>query len=382
MVSIIIKTLTQAAMWANEGRQKLAACVGVIGFVVAPYSYAGPTDFNLNFQATAPIWSETNTTGSCPLAAATCVGADFGNGDPTPFQETVEQVGSSYYFHVIVGDPSLGFAIESYTPYNGGPNLVTNGTIPDGGGAFSPTAGGNETAYMATPPTTYAPAGIGVSTSAFMTSSTNMVYPLGVSGDPTLTQHISGSGTADPSKTVFRMVMTDQKGDMSMEVVKPFLDKKPMISQTVQSPDGQMTSSFVADMTAISYSDMNTPATIVNNLKIQDPTAGSTLGSAADFSMALAQHPDVTAGRFTYDPTGEGWNSASGWDSANSSYTPGTYAYFDSGGFNPLTFDWASQFHYDENRLACSRPGSNSTASVNNGVRGLQNGGTSCPGAP
>lgn len=379
MVSIIIKTLTQATMWAEEGRRKLAACVAVAALATTLPAFA--VDFSLNFQANAPIWSETNTTGSCPLAAATCVGHDFGNGDPTPFQLTVEQVGTSYYFHTIVGDPALGFAVESYTPYNGGPNLLTQGTIPDGGGAFSPAGGGNETAFMATPPTSYNTPAIGTSTSAFMTSSTNMVYPLGVSGDPTLTQHISGSGTTDPTKTVFRMVMTDAKGDMSMEVVKPFLDKKPMISQTVQSPDGVMSSSFVVDMTAISYNDMNTPATIVNNTKIQDPTAGSTLGSAADFSMALAQHPDVTAGRFIYTP-GAGWNSASGWDSANSSFTPGQYTYFDTGGFNPLTFDWASQFHYDENRLACSRPGSNSTAGVNNGVRGLQNGGTSCPGAP
>lgn len=360
------------------GRLLVGMCMsaGLAVFSAAP---ANAVDFSLNFQQTAPIWGEGVTQGSCPLASGTCISHDFGNGDPTPFQLSVEQIGTEYYFHTIVGDPSTGFAIESYTPYSGGPNASVLGEIPGGGGSFSPSGGGNETAYMATPPVTYSPPTTGGSAGAFMTSSTNMVYPLGVSGDPTLTQHISGSGTADPTKSVFRMVMTDAKGDMSMEVYKPFLDKKPRISQTVQ--DGTMSSSFVADMTAISYSDMNTPVHIVNNLKIQDPTAGSTLGSAADFSMALSQHSDVTAGRFTYTP-GAGWNSPAGWDSANSSYDPGTYTYFDNGGFNPLTFDWASQFHYNENRLACTRTGSTSQNNVNDGIRGLQNGGSSCPGAP
>lgn len=353
-----------------------------MGAVLAAFSWtpAHAVDFSLNFQQTAPVWGEGVTTGACPLGNATCLTHDFGNGDPTPFQLTVEQIGATYYFHTIVGDPSSGFAIESYTPYAGGPNIGTLvGDIPGGGGAFSPSGGGNETAFMANPPVSYNPPSDGVSPGSLMTSSSNMVYPLGVPGDPTLTQHISGSGTQDPTKSVFRMVMTDQKGDMSMEVYKPFLDKKPRISQTVQ--DGTMTSSFVADMTAISYSDMNTPVHLVNNLKIQDPTAGSTLGSAADFSMALAQHSDVTAGRFTFTP-GTGWNSADGWDSPNSSFDPGTYNYIDGGGFNPLTFDWASQFHYNENRLACSRTGSTSTNQQDNGVRGVQNGGTSCPGAP
>jgi hypothetical protein len=365
-----------------DGRQLLGALgIGVAVLAAAPV-YA--VDFSLNFQQNAPVWGESVTSGSCPLGSATCGLHDFGNGDPTPFQQTVDFVNtadpssSGYYFHTIVGDPAAGFAIESYTRFSAGPNGTTAGVIPDNGGAFSPDSGGNETATIGNPPDFVLPqsggsigntSGIGV----YMTQNTNMTHPFAG-------QDVSGNGTGDPTKMVFRMVMTDAKGDMSMEVLKPFLDKKPRISQTVE--DSGMSSSFVADMTAISYSDKNTPAVVINNLKIQDPT----VGSSADFSMALSQHSDVTAGQYTYthpagwNSTQGGWNSASGWDSNNSSFTPGTYSYYDASGFDPLNVDWTSFFHYDENRLGCVRPGSGKA--LNNGVRGDMNAGTSCPGGP
>ena len=179
---------------------------------------------------------------------------------------------------------------------------------------------------------------------------------------------MSGTGTGDPTETVFRMVLTSAKGDMSMEVSKPFLDKKPLISQTVQ--DGSMSSTFVADMRAISYSDMNTPVPIVNDLKISDPT----LAGAADFEMSLSQHSTVTAGRYTYTP-GAGWNNPNGWDNPGSSFTPGQYTYFDSTGFDPFNYDWASNFHYDENAYNCAH------AQINISRNDLA-GGASCPGHP
>lgn len=361
MLPIIIKTLTQATMWANEGRRKLTAGAGVAALVMTSPAFA--VDFSLNFQPTQSLWSESQTTGFCSLAAASCLGHDFGNGDPTPFELTVQNIGGTYYFHTLVGDPANGFAVESYTRMAGGPNGSTAGVISDQGGAFSPDAGGNETAFIGNPTVGFDPPRDGSSAASYMTSATNMVNPLAG-------QHVSGSGTADPTKTVFRMVMTDAKGDMSMEVVKPFLEKKPRISQTIQ--DGAMSSSFVADMTAISYSDMNSPVPMVNTLQVNDPA----LGSAGNFDMSLSQHSRVSAGRFTYTP-GAGWNNPDGWDTPNSSFDAGSYTYYSGGGFDPLSFDWASNFHFNENALSCTRAPPDPTR-----IRSGMNGGSSCPGAP
>ena len=186
---------------------------------------------------------------------------------------------------------------------------------------------------------------------------------------------VSGTGSVNPSYTVFRMVLTDAAGGMSMEVYKPFLDKKPRISQTIQ--DGSMSSVFVADERALSYGDSSTPAPVINNLVINDPalpTAG-----AGDFEMALAQIPDVTAGRFTFTP-GTGWNDpAAGWNTAGSTFGQGSYAYVDGQGFDPLNFDWSTVFNYADNAIACSSPAttgnnvSRETVGIYNGTDAIGN---------
>ena len=358
------------AQWVTKGAARSFTVMlvsltgtGLLGLIAATPAEA--VDFSLNFQPNqAPGWP--STTGTCTFASSICTSNTFGNGDPTPFSQTLTNVGGVTYFHTIVGDPASGFAVESYTPWAPGPNqTVTSDPSALKPGDFSPTSGGNERSVIGN--TSAANGTIANPTNSFMQNNTNL-------GNPLASSHYSGNGTGDPTKMVFRMVMTSASGDMSLDVSKPFLDKKPKISQTVQS--GVMSSTFVADMTALSYSDKNTPAKLTNRQVINDSTLPS--GSGANFDMSLAQHPDVTAGRYTYTP-GSGWNSTDGWDANNSTFNPGTYSYFEGGGFNPLTVDWTANFNYNENALACSRPATTGSTR-NSSMGGLT--GANCPGHP
>lgn len=306
------------------GKLLFLSTVGLLGIYS---SFALAAGFSTNFQPDASVWTGQNT-GYCTYGTCT---SHVGNLDPTPMGLTVVEINGVKYFHTIVGDPATGFAMESYTRASG---LDTLNNIPNSGGAFSQDGGGNERSLIGTTTATDLD---------FLHNSLNMSNPLG-------DYRVSGTGSMDPSYTVFRMVLTDPSGGMSMEVYKPFLDKKPRISQTVQ--DGTMSSVFVTDERALSYSDSSTPAPVINNLVINDPNLPLT--GAADFEMALAQIPDITAGRFTYTP-GTGWNNPTlGWDTAGSTFGQGTYSYVGGQGFDPLTFNWATVFNYADNAVACS----------------------------
>ena len=315
-------------------------------FILAPASsYAA--GFSTNFQPIASSWGGGSNTGYCTFG--TCItGHNYSNGDPTPFEEMIVVINNVRYIHTLVGDPASGFAVESYTRWGPSPNnsTVTN-DIPDQGGVFSPDGGGNARSVI-DPGNTVSgsiiPPG-GANTRDVLQNDLNMNNALG-------DYRISGTGSNDPSQTVFRMVMTT--ADMSLDVSKPFLDKKPMISQTVQ--DGTMSSVFVTDMRSLSYTDGSTSAPVINNLVLNDP--GIPGAGAADFEMALAQNPDITAGRFTFT-RGTGWNTSGGWDVTGSTFGEGTYSYVGGQGFDPLNFNWASVFDYAQNAFACSNAPAN-----------------------
>jgi hypothetical protein len=322
--------------------------------LIVSQSSSDAAGFSTNFQPTVgPGWSNATQQGSCTFGTLDCAG-QYGNGDPTPFQQDLVTIGGQTYFHVIVGDPAAGFAEESYTPYGAGPNNTAgSGQVLQGD--FSPTGGGNATSVI----------GNGNPLNAsFLQNNMNMSN---IFGDVA----VSGSGSQSPSNVVFRMVLTSADGTMSMDVDKPFPDKKPIISQTIQ--DGTMSAVFVADMSALSYSDMNTPIKITNDLTISDPQIPAGSG---DFEMALAQQPDITAGRYTFTP-GTGWDTQYGWDSPNSTFGLGTYTYLQGSGFNPYTFDWGSVFSYDQNALNCAR-----VALISGTSRNENAAGASCPGHP
>ena len=312
--------------------------------------------FTTNFQPTSStVWIDQQ--GYCPFGSQ-CIPNQFGNGDPTPFELNLVTVGGVQYFHTLVGDPATGFAIESYTRYRAGPNAVA-GEIRVGD--FSPDSGGNEQSVIG-----------GFSdpiTAAYLENNAN-------SANPFVNVHASGSGSQDPTKVVVRMVLTSADGTMSQEFYKPFLDKKPRITETIA--DGAMAATFVADMTALGYNDMNSPIKLVNNLYMYDPGLDNV---SRNFEMALAQDPYVTAGRYTYVP-GTKWDTIYGWDSPNSTFGLGTYTYLNAEtGFNPYTFAWKDIFDYYQNALSCVRP------SINGNYRNLNTtaahgGGASCPGHP
>jgi len=323
--------------------------------LLAAYSNVAPAaGFTTNFQPDATVWTGQNT-GYCTYGNCT---SHIGNTDPTPMGLTVVNIGGVNYFHTIVGDPATGFAMESYTRAAG---LNTGNTISNSGGAFSPDGGGNERSVIGTTVAT---------DQTFLQNSLNMSNPLAVDNQGGFNNYqVSGTGSMNPNFTVFRMVLTDPAGGMSMEVYKPFLDKKPRISQTVE--DGSMSSVFVADERALSYSDSSTPAPVINNLVINDPALPS--AGAADFEMALAQIPDVTAGRFTYTP-GTGWNNPTlGWDVAGSTFGQGTYSYVGGQGFDPLNFNWSTVFNYADNAISCGSP-STSSGNVSRETVGIYNG--------
>ena len=325
-----------AAFQHRWGKLLLLGAVAVLGVYSSSAVAAG---FTTNFQPDGSTVYTTDNTGYCTYGACA---SQAGNGDPTAFGLTLVTIDNVLYFHTIVGDPATGFAMESYTRASpGAAGFPFNNTdISNSGGHFSQDGGGNERLVIGntgTPDT-------------LLTDSLNMANSLGQ-------YQVSGTGSMNPSYTVFRMVMTDTAvsgSTMSMEVYKPFLDKKPRISQTIQ--DGAMSSVFVADERALGYNDSSTAAPVVNNLVINDPNLPTT--GAADFEMALAQAPDVTAGRFTFTP-GLGWQNplndpSLGWNTPDSHFDQGSYQYVGGQGFDPLNFDWASVFNYADNATACS----------------------------
>lgn len=323
---------------------------------------AAPADFRTNFDMPSFTGPGEFYSGSgyCTFGSAICAASLFGNGDPTPFAERVESINGIDYFHVIVGDPASGFAEESYTRYGAG---FGSAVIQ---GSYSPDGGGMETAFIS-----------GWPGSPNTGAGNQWVVDSGNIGNPLASVHVSGNGSQDPTKSVFRMIMTSAKGDMSLDVSKPFLDKKPIISQTVQS--GNMTSVFVADMRGLSYSEMNNSAPVINTLVIQDPTIPG--NGAANFNMADAPQSTVTAGRFTFTP-GAGWNTAAGvgWAADNSSFDLGTYVYAGGGGFDAYSFDWTTVFDYSQNALNCTRPSVGNN--VGESTRIQEAGGEGCPGHP
>ena len=161
---------------------------------------------------------------------------------------------------------------------------------------------------------------------------------------------ISGTGTMNPSRTVLLMQASD--ANVSIEVSKPFLDRKPKITQTLT--EGTLTSQFVADMTGLTYADLNISAPMTNVLTITDPDLP--IPGGADFDIndtAVVKNSNITAGKYIFTPGG-GWSApsdplgAKGWDVNDSTFDPGTYTYSE-GGFDVLNVDWTSFFDPTQN---------------------------------
>ncbi len=326
-----------------------AAMAGVLA--VASSTGFAATAFQLNFENQIPVnvvGCSATTDCTIPGGDNPTAGSNRGGNDGTRFIQEQLRIGNDLFFHVVVGDPATGFASESYTRSSVAAANNVNTAILQGNGLnpFSPDQGGNEGATVG-------------STARTRTNLGNSTTLFGNGRDPfSSNSRLTGNGTGDPSRTVLRMTLSD--GQMTQEVSKPILNRKPLINQLTTDNQG-MTSEFVADMRGIGYDQQDKAAPLVNRLHIVDPALPA--AGSADFDMSRVQRSDVTAGRFVFTP-GLGWRlpdgtdaSAIGWTDATAIFHPGSYS-GPGAGFDPLTVDWGSFFSRSQNNTACTFTGS------------------------
>jgi hypothetical protein len=230
--------------------------------------------------------------------------------EKTPFLQEVVSDGLNGYYHLIVGDPTQGFAQETYIRLgstvwpNSQPSSSSSGSAgqSNGGGFSAATSGGNPLASGA----------------------------------------ISGSGGGNPERTQIRQLVNS--ADMSQEFLKSTFLNKPKITQTVTTSD--MVSSFEVDMSAIRYRGAGattTDAVITNKVTMIDSAA------SGNFDLAVnKQNSTVTAGKFSWAPgTGDGLSN-------------GTYSYT-NGAFNVNAIDWKVYYNPADNTCWSYRQNPGST---------------------
>lgn len=344
---------------------------GAIAAVLLALAIGGPADaavsFTLNFNPqVGPADYPFRTGCAVNVQDCTVIGGDNINGgtaagnDGSRFLQERLVIDGVAYFHVIVGDPASGFANESYvtaTTYGAINQAVatTRSSSPDSGGMERSVIGDKTTLsvdhQLDCPP----PCGTDPPDNLFG----NGKDPLGAlqytdtNGNPAAGYRVTGSGTMDPTRVVLRMVLSD--AEMSLEVAKPVLSNKPLISQTTS--DSTMAAKYVADMRGLSYNDLGVAAPVVNQLVIDDPNLPTK--GVGNFDLSMTQRSNITAGKFTFTP-GQGWfdittgASLSGWDFNNSTFGLGTYTYAE-GGFDVVNVNWAKFFDYSQNAFYCVR---------------------------
>lgn len=162
----------------------------------------------------------------------------------------LQEVGNGY-FHVIVGDPKTGFALEWYIKSSGEYNTALS------------------TGYL-----------------------DNIDNPLG----PNVNQ--TGNGAGNPRTVHMRMLVSDN--GMNQEFLKAKNDFKPKITQDIN--DSSIASHFVVDMSNLTYTQKDIPGTVINTVTIKGPNippASSVYDMSVDKQASL-----VTAGMYTH-PGGE-----------------------------------------------------------------------------
>jgi hypothetical protein len=309
--------------------------------------------FELNFQpVTAPGmgadfpkggYDNTGNPISCPDASnPDCYNGTGVSADQTRFY--YERVDG--YWHLIIGDPSVdSFVQETYIP-----------TLSQ----FHSPSGGHEP--------------------VFFTLNGNLQEWSGNGWDPLEFENktygpenasFSGNGTGDPTRVVIRQILgtgslaggggdiqewTCAADQFCQEFLKAEAGFKPKITQRYTAPD--LVINFVLDMSAISYSDMTTAATMINTVSVIDagfpapgeqfapgPMVGGSGRDSANFDMATdAGTLDVTGGKYTYTP-GSGWHDDGDGDVFRA-YGPGFYDYVGVGVSDMhLQIEWS--MYYD-----------------------------------
>jgi len=320
-------------------------------------------EFALQFDRVIPFTQvNCSSTTSCTVPGGANINGGTANGnDGSRFIQEKLYINGVNYFHVVVGSPGSNFAIESYvtTDSQYSTRVFNPGADPR---PFTPFSGGNERALIGNKDVL--PLGSG-NLPQNLALFGNGRDPFGVTVSPTSgfkSYDLTGNGTMDPSRVALRMVVGD--AEVSVEVLKPILERKPMISQTTN--DAEISGLFVADMRGLSYTDSTQAAPIVNRLALN--SLALPVDGIGDFDMSQAQRSYVTAGRYTYTP-GLGWltrtpdglggytyaPNSTGWDTDNSVFDEGSYTYTNgSVGFNLDEVKWQDFFDRSQNATYCA----------------------------
>lgn len=174
--------------------------------------------------------------------------------DKTRFIQELVTNGGVNYYHVVIGEPSTGFAQEMYIQRSGGCNGFDQ--------SHSVGSCGNNTTAFSTSPT----AGSG-----------------------------SGNGTGNVTRVVVRQVLSD--AEYNEEFLKDSLSNKPIITQNITAAG--LSAQFIFDMRNTDYSTSATTGVFTNTLTLSEPG----LGNVGDFNQATdAQSAHVTGGRYTWSP--------------------------------------------------------------------------------
>ncbi len=310
----------------------------ILLFLIHFNSIAFGGDIPLNFQL-EPGYSNF-APGNCGIGGqynSMCnIGQASTDPDTTPFYQGTALIDGNNYWHIIVGDPANGFAMESYVPVSA---------------LLSPT-GGKPSVFFPWDTDLEAVSGNGWD-------------PLGL--DPSRNFDYTGNGSADPTKVVLRQVMggiwdagtqTWSCGGEAFcsEFLKEDMAFKPKIAQTINDVPGMMTSYFELDMSSLGYNDDSTAGTLQNTLTITDPDMPAAYPNAGDFDMMTdrqAGYSTVTGGRYTYTPSCT--SSTTCWSDrdigdGNWEFDEGFYSYV-SGDADVLNYEWDVYWDPDQNPI-------------------------------
>ncbi|MBL1259120.1 MAG: hypothetical protein COB33_001165 [Thiotrichaceae bacterium] len=319
--------------------------------VTLPSAHAVDFEFDMGRDSTMNVVNDFNDvfpmvcgSGRSQVNQEACDGDDVNNadnGNQPWINEMVSDDLGNRYFHMVIGLPGEGFTQEVYilasqnnfswddgdpdAPSDSGGHLgFGDGLNPDLGNGSDPLGKLNNN--------TFTGAGTGNPVRVLM----KQVLQSDASANPN-TNGSKGVFYQEFNKTAFNYIGTDINA------------LKPKIIQTLSLVDenrGDLDMVFIADMSAISYSDDGSPLTVSNDTGASGVLVNTlTLsGTAAvgNFDMSTdseAGNAAPTAGRYTFT-AGTGFASDSGWVNP-STYDRGTYTYFDDS-FDQFAVEYAS----------------------------------------
>lgn len=205
-------------------------------------------------------------------------GFGFSPSGTDPFVQEFVQIGGELYYHLIVGQPTDGFAQEVL--------IKTLTTVRFIGGASSDSGGLN------------------CFTNDLFTcagSPNNGRSPL--ASDPVL----SGNGSGNPNRVIVRQVMSDSAGTFSQEFLKANLTTKPVITQELTTSD--IIARFVLDMSGIDYNTNTVAGLLTNTVRVLDLDIPQLAGDydSATHAQTFAGtgtniDSNITGGRYIYTP--------------------------------------------------------------------------------